>query len=422
MKKLPFWFPYTQHGLLSEEDLLEIVKAEKEFLYTADGKKIIDAIASWWVNPYGHAHPYIAEALYKQAKKLEHCIFAGGIHHNVAKELSEKLLEITGKRYAKVFFSDNGSTSIEVALKVLFGYFYNKGITKTKILALEGAYHGDTFGAMAVSERGVFTKPYASLLFDVVYLPLPTKENIDRVEKLIEEHLKTGDFVGLIAEPLVQGAGGMRMYAPELLERIVKKVHELDHFFIADEVMTGFGRTGYLFATDSITEAPDVLCLSKALTAGFLPMSVTLVSEELFEAFFGNSKARMLFHGHSYTANPLGCAAALASLELIQSKEIKENIHRIEEKHSSVLEKFRKYQVVKEVRMQGTILAVELKSEEKEGYLDHRSQFIAKKSLEEGVLLRPLGNVIYVLPPYIISDESLQKVYETIEKILEELN
>ncbi len=421
MKKLPFWFPYTQHGLLSEADLLEIVEGKDEFLITSDGRKIIDAIASWWVNPYGHANSEVAEAIYQQARRLEHCIFAGGVYHDVGAELSEKLLEITGKRYAKVFFSDNGSTAIEVAIKVLFGYFYNKGVQKTKILALEGAYHGDTFGAMAVSARGIFTQPYASLLFDVVYLPLPTEENIDELEEKIEQYLKTGEFVGMIAEPLVQGAGGMRMYSPELLERIVRKVHSLGHFFIADEVMTGFGRTGYTFATDSISEAPDVLCLSKALTAGFLPMSVTLVSEELFNAFYGNSKARMLFHGHSYTANPLGCAAALASLKLLKSPQTHKNIERIKEQHRNVLENFKKYSVIKEVRMQGTILAIELKSEEKEGYLDKRSRVIIKKSLENDVLLRPLGNVIYILPPYIISNESLQKVYQTIEQILETL-
>lgn len=411
------WHPYTQMKRWPEA--IGITKGKDAVLYSEDGREYIDAIASWWVTLHGHSNPHIAKRIGEQLLTLEHCIFAG-FTHEPAVELAEKLLPLLPGDMAKIFYSDNGSTAVEVALKMAHQFHQNKGEQhKTKIVAIEGAYHGDTFGAMSVSARSLFTEQFNSLLFDVDFIPFPTKENEAAVLNKLEDILQQNNVSSFIAEPLVQGSAGMRMYSAEMLEKIFLLCKKYDCLVIADEVMTGFGRTGTLFACDQLQQAkPDIVCLSKGLTGGTLPMSITACTQEIFDAFLSDDAHKTLYHGHSFTANPIGCAAALASLELLLTDDCKNNIVRIVARHNETKQRLSQHPKVKDIRQTGTILAIEINTGETD-YLNSRRDFIYQFFLDRNILMRPLGNIIYLLPPYCITNEQLGYVYENIEALLE---
>ena len=409
------WHPFTPlEGALPP---LLVTKAEGMYLHIADGRKIMDAVSSWWVNIHGHAQPDIAAAIARQASQLEQLIFAGFTHEPAIK-LAEKLLSILPPSMSKIFYSDDGSTSVEVALKLAVQYWHNMGKPKRKIVAIEGAYHGDTFGAMSVGDRGSFTTPFNPLLFEVDYIPFPTEENQADVCRRLANILATGDVTAFIFEPLVQGAGGMRMYSPAILNELIRLAKEHKAICIADEVMTGFGRTGSLLATDQTEQKPDLICLSKGITGGFLPLGVTAVADFIVEAFSTADLQKTFFHGHSFTANPLACAAALSSFDLLMRKSCKEQRQMIERKHREFQLAWSAHPKVKDLRVTGTILALELRTGDTSYFNDIRKK-ITPFFLDRHILLRPLGNVVYVLPPYIISEEELDSVYRAMGEFLD---
>ncbi|MEN9655562.1 MAG: adenosylmethionine--8-amino-7-oxononanoate transaminase [Bacteroidota bacterium] len=410
------WHPYTQHKTAAAP--IAITKGKGALLWDENGKEYIDAIASWWVNPFGHSNTYIADAIYKQLTTLEHVLF-GGFTHEPAVVLAEKLMAILPKNQQKLFFSDNGSTSVEIAIKVALQYFFNKGEKKTTIIAFENAFHGDTFAAMAASGISLFTDAFQGMFIDVVRIPVPVvgqeKASFDALEKAIKEH----NCAGFIYEPLVQGAAGMVMYEPETLDTLIRMCKENNVLTIADEVMTGFGKTGKTFATDYLVEQPDMMCLSKALTGGTIPMAITTFTQEIFEAFYDEDINKALFHGHTFTANPTGCAAALASLELLQTPEMQSNISRVNANHLAFQKRIQSHPKVVTTRVLGVIFALEIQTESAASYYGNLRNKLYNFFIENGVILRPVGNVVYILPPYIITDEQLEKVYQVVENALE---
>jgi len=410
------WHPYTQHKTSS--DFPAIIKGKGALLWDENGKEYIDAIASWWVNPYGHSNTIIADAIYKQLTTLEHVLF-GGFTHNKAVELSEKLMEILPSNQKKIFYSDNGSTAVEVAIKAALQYNYNKGIKKTKIIAFENAFHGDTFGAMAASGISFFTNAFNGSLLEVVRIPIPTIDNKEKSLEALTNLVKTYEFAAFIFEPLVLGASGMLMYKPEALDKMIAICKQNSVFTIADEVMTGFGKTGKTFAIDYLENKPDMMCLSKALTGGTIPMAITSFTQEIFDGFYDDDLNKALFHGHTFTANPTGCAAALASISLLQSHEMQNNIYRINQSHLEFDFKIKNHPKVKTTRVLGVIFALEVKTESEESYYGSLRNKLYNFFIENGVILRPVGNIIYILPPYIITENQLKKVYQTIENALE---
>jgi adenosylmethionine---8-amino-7-oxononanoate aminotransferase len=410
------WHPYTQHKTAS--DFPAIVKGKDALLWDENGKEYIDAIASWWVNPYGHSNTIIADAIYKQLTTLEHVLF-GGFTHQPAVLLAEKLMEILPSNQQKIFYSDNGSTAVEVAIKVALQYNYNKGIKKTKIIAFEDAFHGDTFAAMAASGISFFTEAFQGSLLEVTRIPVPIQGNENASLTALENALKTNEYAAFIYEPLVQGAAGMVMYTPEILEKLLAICKQNNVFTIADEVMTGFGKTGQTFASDYLVQKPDMICLSKALTGGTIPMAITTFTQELFDGFYDDDTNKALFHGHTFTANPTGCAAALASLQLLQSDEMQANIQRVNQSHLNFQKKIENHSKVKTTRVLGVIFALEIKTDSAESYYGNLRNKLYNFFIENGVILRPVGNIVYILPPYIITENQLQKVYQTIEKALE---
>ncbi|MBC7915675.1 MAG: adenosylmethionine--8-amino-7-oxononanoate transaminase [Pyrinomonadaceae bacterium] len=412
--KAIIWHPYTQ--MQTASDPIGIVKGEGVYLIDESGKKYIDAVSSWWVNIHGHSHPHIAKKVSEQLLTLEHAIFAG-FTHKPAIELAEGLLDILPHTQAKIFYSDNGSTAVEVALKMCFQYWSNRGESRKKVLAFHNSYHGDTFGAMAVSARSAFTLPFESLLFDVIYIDTPTAENIEAIKSQISD-LKS-QISSFIYEPLVQGSGGMLMYEAEHLDQLLTCCKENDIFTIADEVMTGFGRTGKMFASDYLTNQPDIVCLSKALTGGTMALGVTSCTQQIFDAFLSDDKLKTLFHGHSFTANPIACTAALASLELTLLPETVVNINRISEKHKVFRNKIESHSKVKAIRQTGTILALEWQTQQNTSYFSGLRDQLYNFFIGQGIILRPLGNIIYILPPYCITDEQLDYIYSKIEQALE---
>lgn len=410
------WHPYTQHK--TAPDFPAIAKGKEALLWDENGKEYIDAIASWWVNPYGHSNTFIADAIYKQLTTLEHVLF-GGFTHEPAVVLSEKLMEILPSNQQKIFYSDNGSTAVEVAIKVALQYNYNKGISKTKIIAFEDAFHGDTFAAMAASGISFFTEAFEGSLLEVVRIPVPTSGNEEKSVQALQKLVETNEYAAFIYEPLVQGAAGMVMYAPESLEQLMSICKQNNVFTIADEVMTGFGKTGKTFASGYLTIQPDMMCLSKALTGGTIPMAITTFTQEIFDGFYNDDTNKALFHGHTFTANPTGCAAALASIQLLQNDEIQDNIHRINQSHLAFQSKMKDHPKVKTTRVLGVIFALEITTEGAESYYGSLRNKLYDFFIENGVILRPVGSIVYVLPPYVITESQLQKVYQTIEKALE---
>ncbi len=408
------WHPYTPMKLWPEA--IAIVKGEGPYLIDEQGNRFIDAISSWWVNLHGHSNPYIAQKVSEQLNTLEHSIFAG-FTHEPAVELAERLLAILPGQQKKIFYSDNGSTAVEVALKMSLQYWNNKGIEKKKFIALDGAYHGDTFGAMSVSGRSLFTKAFDDKLFEVAFIPFPDNDGTESLQQL-EALLQQGDVAAFIVEPLIQGTAGMRNYSPEVLEQYFALCKKYDALIIADEVMTGFGRTGKLFACDNITTAPDMVCLSKGLTGGTMPFGITACGQHIFDAFYNDDSTKTLFHGHSYTANPIACAASLASLDLLLKDECTEARKQIELSHQTFAEKIKSHNNITDIRIQGTIIAIELNTGGETSYTNEQRDHLYRFFIERKILLRPLGNIIYLLPPYCISAEDLQYIYNSIEELL----
>ncbi|WP_076447425.1 adenosylmethionine--8-amino-7-oxononanoate transaminase [Chryseobacterium sp. RU37D] len=410
------WHPYTQ--MKTAEDVIPIVKGKGAYLFDEDGKKYIDAVSSWWVTLHGHSNPYIAQKVFDQLNILEQVIFAGFTHEPAIK-LSENLLRLLPKNQEKVFYSDNGSTAVEVALKMCIQYAYNQGKEKTKILAFKNAYHGDTFGAMSVSGRSVWTKPFGEMLFEVVFIDTPNAENIERLKNEIKSC--KDEIACFIYEPLVQGAAGMLMHQPEHLSELMKFCKMQNILLVQDEVFTGFGRTGNLFAADYLLEKPDIMCFSKGLTGGTMPMGITTCSQDIFNAFLSEDQYKTLFHGHSFTANPLACTAALASMELLLKEETLENINLISNKHLKFSKILQQHPKVENVRHIGTILAWDYKTGEGTSYFNDIRKKLYQEFLSRGILIRPLGNVMYLVPPYCITSQELDFIYRNILSVMDQL-
>lgn len=415
------WPPFTQMATALPPQ--QVIGASGALLLRKDAPPLIDAISSWWVTLHGHSEPSIAAAVSEQAQKLEQVIFADFTHPQ-AEHLSEQLALITGLQ--RLFFSDNGSTAVEVALKIAIQWWYNQGQFRQQVIAFEGAYHGDTFGAMAVGERSLFSEPFEDKLFSVARVPWPAtwwddqevEEKESSALKALEQCLET-PTAAVILEPLLQGAGGMRIVRESFLRSVQQLVRQAGALLIADEVLTGFGRTGEMFASQRAGITPDLMALSKGLTGGFLPMGVTMASEEVFKKFVGSDPNLTLWHGHSFTANPLGCAAAIASLKLLQADP--EKFIDFEERHRDYLVELSFNPRVQRARLIGTMAAFDLKVEGTQGYLNPAGKKLKSLALKHGVFLRPLGSVIYLLPPLCITDEQLNQCYRSIAAALEEL-
>ena len=412
------WHPYTQ--MHTAPDAIPIVRGEGARLYQEDGSVLIDAVSSWWVTVHGHAHPYIAEAIGRQARELEQVIFAG-FTHEPAIRLAERILDKLPQRITKVFFSDNGSTAVEVGIKMAWQYWQNKRQPKKRILALRHAYHGDTFGAMSISGRSLFTRAFEDLLFDVHFVSSPGEVPISEVLKELEVAAETGEVAAMILEPLVQGAGGMLMYSPQDLDQIVSFCREKGILVIFDEVMTGFYRTGKIFACSHCLYKPDIVCLSKGLTGGFLPMAITACSEEIYAAFLSDDRSRMLFHGHSFTANSLGCAAANASLDLFERSSTQDKISHICKVQEEARQQLSNSPHFEQVRRTGTILAMNLSGTGSSNYLDDAGKRLSAWFMKRGFLIRPLGNVLYIMPPYSMEIEVLKQIHALLEEAAETL-
>ncbi len=405
------WHPYTQ--MKTAPLPVPIVRGEGALLFSEDGRTYIDAVASWWVNLHGHAHPYIAGKVAEQLQTLEHVIFAG-FTHTAAVTFAERLVEILPQGQQRIFYSDNGSTAVEVALKMAIQYWENVGSPKKKIIAFRDSYHGDTFGAMSVSSRSAFTAPFWSYLFEVHFIDVPVSGKEEETVEQLRTLAQAGDIAAFIFEPLVLGTAGMVMYTPDVLDQLLQLCEKHEILTVADEVMTGFGRTGRTFACHYLQHQPDMVTLSKGLTGGTMALGVTSCSDRIYQAFLHDDKSKTFFHGHSYTANPVACSAGLASLDLLLQQETQANIARICKSHVQFAQQLRHLSNIKEIRQQGTILAIEFEANGGTSYFSSLRDALYNFALEQGVLLRPLGNIIYILPPYCITAEQLARVYETI--------
>ncbi len=410
------WHPFTP--LVGSEDNLLVSSAKGAKLHLEDGRVIIDAIASWWVNLHGHANPHIARAIARQAQSLEHVMFAG-FTHEPAIQLAGNLLSVLPDNQDKVFFSDNGSTSVEVALKMALQFWHNRRQSRNRIIALDGGYHGDTFGAMAVGERGPFTKPFWPYLFEVEYIGLPSEKEPEELIAEFEGLVEKGDVAAFIFEPIIQGAAGMRQYSSAWLDNLISSARANDVICIADEVMTGFGRTGRFFASDFLRNKPDIFCLSKGITGGSLPLGATSCTRDIQQAYHHQDLHKTFFHGHSYTANPLACAAANASFDLLISPECQRDIDRVSASFANFKKTVQAHDRVQSVTHMGAILAIEFKSNQQTSYINEARHELYPFFLSKGVLLRPLGNIVYIIPPYVISDEELSLVYNAIQDYLD---
>lgn len=408
------WHPLTQHKLAG--DMLAIVRAKGALLYDETGKEYVDGISSWYTSVYGHCNEYITSKVAAQMQQLDQVVFSG-FTHEPAIALSEALIEILPANQEKLFFSDNGSTATEVGIKMALQYHHNLGNDRKILLAFEEGFHGDTFGAMSVSGLSVYNGAFEDHFLKVLRLPIPTGENNADVLLKLQNLIAENPIAGFIYEPMVQGAAGMKMYDAEGLNALLKLCKEHKIITIADEVMTGFGKTGKNFASEFLEVQPDIICMSKALTAGLLPMAITSCSRKIYDAFYSDELSKGLFHGHTYTANPLACTAALAGIELLKSNEMQEHIQRNIASHRVFAEELGGHPKVKNLRQLGVILAFEL-DVEMERYGNLRNQLFAH-FMEEGVFLRPLGNTIYISAPFITAREQLQKIYSAIEKALE---
>lgn len=408
------WHPFTQ--VKTELPPIPIVSAKGMDLVTNEGNVIKDMNASWWVNIFGHCHPNIVKAIQQQIQQMDQVIFAG-ITHRPAAELSKLLIEFTGFRYDKVFFSDNGSTSIEVALKMAMQFYHNQGTERKKVMALEGAYHGDTFGAMSVGERDYFNRPFERHFFEVEYLPLPSEENFKEVYKKAEKLLHSGEVYAFIFEPLVQGSSGMRMYSEKHLDELIHLCQKNEVLTIADEVMTGFGRTGKRLAIDHLKQVPDIICLSKGITGGSLPLGITLTGQRLYNIFLHDEKAKGFLHGHSYTGNAVIAAAAVATIKTWHEENIDQKLVEIENLYQSAIERLEKLDFIENIRLNGTILAFEYKTDGDSDYFHPKRDSLYRYFISQGLLIRPLGNTIFLMPPYCVTQDEIDKAITAVENI-----
>lgn len=442
------WHPYTQ--MLTRPDPLPIVRGEGVYLFTEDGRTLLDGTSSWWVNIHGHAHPRLNEALARQAREIEHVIFAN-CTHRPGVELAERLAAVLPAGLTRIFYSDNGSTAVEVAMKMASQFWSNQGQRRRTFITLHHAYHGDTVGAMSASEQSVFTAPFAPMLFDVVRAHAPycyrcplglqhtrcegqclgevRPSGVDdapwaeTLGQQLERH--AGDVAAVLVEPMLQGAGGMIVWPAEFLAGVRRLCDRHGTLLIADEVLTGFGRTGRLFACEHAAVSPDIICLSKAVTGGYLPLGVTAATERIYEAFLSTDRMRTFFHGHSFTGNPLACAIALASLDLVEETHAVEKVQRMEGWLRRGLEPLASHPFVGDVRVIGGVGIVELVSDKQTkaagGYLDDAGPRLAQAFLDRGLLLRPLGNVIYAMPPYVITESEVDWMTTQIREVVDEV-
>ncbi len=408
----PVWHPFTQHGLAPPA--VEIARGDGAWLEAPDGRRILDCISSWWVITHGHNHPRIAEAIRAQAGKLDQVIFAG-FTHEPAERLAQKLIAIAPAGLTRAFYSDSGSTAVEVALKMALGYWHNIGEPRTRIATLEHAYHGDTVGTMSAGARGVFNAAYEPLLFDVTRLPFPAagseQATLDALEKACRD---PAALAALIVEPLICGAGGMLMYPPEVLSEMQRICARYEVLLIADEVMTGWGRTGTRFACEQAGIAPDILCLAKGLTGGSLPLAVTLANEEIFQAHYSKDRTKTFFHSSSFTANPICCAAASANLDIWTDEPVLERIGELARHQSSRLAPFARDPRFENVRQIGTITALDLRVPDA-GYLAEIGPKLYAAFMARDLLIRPLGSTIYLMPPYCTTPAELDLAYAGID-------
>ncbi len=413
------WHPYTQHGVALSP--LPVASARGSYLTLEDGREILDAISSWWVNLHGHAEPSIAAAIARQAASLEQVIFAG-FTHEPAVALAETLVAAArscGANSSRLFYSDDGSTAVEVALKMAWQFRRNRGDDgRRRFVALSGAYHGDTLGAMAVGGPGGFEAVFRPLLMPVDFV---APGDAVALRELFAA--RPGEHAAMIVEPLVQGAGGMKFHSAAFLREAASVCRAAGVLLVADEVFTGFHRTGTLFAFEQAGIAPDLVCLSKGITGGFLPLGVTLATEEIFEAFRSDDRSRAFLHGHSFTANPVSCAAALASWELLAGETCAASRRAIAEATARGVARLAKHPRAENARSLGTIGAVDVRPKEGSaaGYFSALAPRIHALALDRGILLRPLGNVIYTVPPYSTTAAEIERIYAAISEILDDL-
>jgi len=421
------WHPYTQMKVAPAP--IPVVRGEGVWLYTEDGRRLLDGTSSWWVNIHGHSHPKLNEALASQARRLEHVMFAG-VTHEPAVELAERLTSILPSGLNRIFYSDNGSTAVEAALKMAYQYWQNRGKrVRREFVALNHAYHGDTLGAMSVSGDSIFTKAFTPLLFDVhrayspycFRCPLGLERSSCQIDCLqgLRRLLETqhDSIAAVIVEPMLQGAGGMIVWPKEFLSGVREICDRYDVLMIADEVLTGFGRTGLMFACEHAGISPDILCLSKALTGGYLPLAVTAATEKVYEAFLSDDRSKTLFHGHSYTANPLGCAVAIASLKLFDEEQTLQRVQRMELQFHARLDALWAHPMIANVRGIGGVAVIELRTE-KRGYLDDIGPKLTQEFVKRGLLLRPMGNILYFMPPYVITESEVDWAFDQIGEVL----
>lgn len=411
------WHPLTQHKTASAP--LAIKKAQGNYLYDMDDKPYFDAISSWYTCSYGHANPVLTQALKNQVDKLHHVVFAG-MTHEPAAQLAKKLIGILPYNQQKLFFSENGSTSVEIALKMAFQYHFNRGKKRNVVIALENGFHGDTFGAMSASGLSVYNGPFEDFFIDVKRIPVPTEENLSKVLKLIDELTTQHQVASFIYEPLVQGAAAMQMHEPRHLCQVLKRFKEKQVLTIADEVMTGFGKTGTFFASDAMIHKPDIMCLAKSLTGGMMPMAITTCTQQVYDAFYDDELARGFFHGHTYSGNPLGCAVAAAGIDLLTSSAIQENIQYITQSHKAHIAVYQPHKAVAQVRSCGVILAIDV-AIEMERYGSKRNEMF-QWFMSHGIFLRPLGKTVYIVPPFTTTPAELELLYKALLIFLDEMS
>lgn len=411
--KKVIWHPLTQHKV--HQSTHPIVKAKGALLYDEDGKIYIDSISSWYTAMYGHSHEKLVKAIQTQSAKLDQIIFSG-FTHRPAIELAEKLISILPHQFSKVFYNDNGSTATEIGIKMALQYHHNRGIERDTLLAFEEGFHGDTFGAMSVSGLSIYNGAFEKHFLKVIRLPKPDGKNNQNILAQLKTITKQYKVAGFIYEPLIQGAAGMKTYDKLGLFEILKFCKTKNIICIADEVMTGFGKTGTCFASEQFEIQPDVICLSKALTAGMMPMGVTVCQEYIYDAFYDNDVAKGLFHAHTYSGNPLACAVALEALKLYQSDFIQQQIKNISEAHKRFKIKFESHPKIRSIRHIGVILALDLDLDI-DRYSDMRDR-LYQFFMDKGIYLRPLGNTVYIVPPYIISKNQLNKIYKGLESVI----
>ncbi|MFV0237826.1 MAG: adenosylmethionine--8-amino-7-oxononanoate transaminase [Flavobacteriales bacterium] len=407
------WHPITQHQLTDNH--LVIKKAQGVFLYDESNKRYIDGFSSWYTCMYGHCNETIIRKASESLQQFSHIPFVG-LTHEPAIELSEALIKILPQNQQKIFFSDNGSTAVDLAIKMALQFFHNQKISRTQIIAFEGAFHGDTFGAMSVSNSPIYHKAFHNFFIDVIHIPIPNENNFQEIKNQFSDLISQQNVACFIYEPLIQGANCMNMYDACFLDELIQIAQQYDTLCIADEVMTGFGKTGKNFASAYLKTNPDIICLAKSLTTGITPMAITTCSKKVYESFLDNKITKGLMHAHTYSASPLGCTVAKAGIDLLISDEIQYNISHISQRHQLFLQELNDHPKVKNARSLGVILAFELDIQTKR-YGKKRNE-LYHFFMKQGVFLRPLGNTIYLLPPFIISDDQLDQIYDSIKLLL----